>query len=112
MDSSLNSARAHNGRATCSPAAASTASITAFVYLTLIGSLVGYVAYSWLLRHTQPAVATSYAYVNPVVACILGWLLRDEALSPTTLAGAGIVIAAVALVTTAPLPKVPMKVQP
>lgn len=93
-------------------AAASTASITAFVYLTLIGSLVGYVAYSWLLRHTQPAVATSYAYVNPVVACILGWLLRDEALSPTTLAGAGIVIAAVALVTTAPLPKVPMKVQP
>lgn len=103
---------AHGDWARVDLAAASAASITAFIYLTLIGSLVGYVAYSWLLRHTQPAVATSYAYVNPVVACILGWLLRDEALSPTTLVGAGIVIAAVALVTTAPLPKAPMKVQP
>jgi drug/metabolite transporter (DMT)-like permease len=92
--------------------AASTASIIAFAYLILIGSLVGYVAYTWLLRHTQPAVATSYAYVNPVVACFLGWLLHNESLSTTALIGAGIIILAVALVTTARPPRTALKAIP
>ena len=52
---------------------ASWVSIGAFVYLGLFGSLVGFTAYSWLLNNVTPARAATYAYVNPVVAVLLGW---------------------------------------
>jgi drug/metabolite transporter (DMT)-like permease len=75
-------------------------SALAIVYLTLFGSLIGFSAYIWLLRHLTPARAASYAYVNPVVAVILGWALAGEALSLRTALAAAIIIASVALITS------------
>ena len=48
------------------------------LYLVFIGSLVGYIAYIWLLSVRPPALVGTYAYVNPVVAVFLGWLLHNE----------------------------------
>lgn len=79
----------------------STESALALLYLTLIGSLVAFTAYQWLLRNTTPARATSYAYVNPVVAVFLGWALASEPVTLHTLAGAAIIITAVMVITSA-----------
>jgi drug/metabolite transporter (DMT)-like permease len=70
----------------------------ALAYLCIFGSLLGFSAYTYLLANTRPAVATSYAYVNPVIAVVLGVALAGEQLGPTSLVGAGIVLAAVVLV--------------
>lgn len=78
--------------------APSARSVFALAYLCLAGSLAGFTAYSYLLRHTRPAVATSYAYVNPVIAVTLGVLLAGERFGVQSAAGAVIVLAAVALV--------------
>lgn len=73
----------------------------AVLYLVIFGSWVGYTAYIWLLKYvTTPKVAT-YAYVNPLVAVFLGWLLHNELLDAFVLTGAAIIVAGVALVTTA-----------
>jgi drug/metabolite transporter (DMT)-like permease len=72
--------------------------LLAMAYLVLAGSLLGYTAYLWLLRHTRPAVATSFFCVNPVVALALGAAWAGESLTPATLAGAAIVVVAVGLV--------------
>ena len=58
--------------------AISTRSAAAFVYLVFIGSIIGFTAYVWLLQNTTPAKATTYAYVNPVVAVFLGWAIRTN----------------------------------
>lgn len=71
----------------------------ALVYLILVGSLVGFTAYIWLLRHTPLSVASTYAYVNPAVAVFLGWLLNGESLTPLTLAAAAVIIFSVCLIT-------------
>jgi drug/metabolite transporter (DMT)-like permease len=76
-------------------------SIAGFVYLTTIGSLVGFTAYIWLLGHQPASRISTYAYVNPVVAVFLGWALADEPLTVRTLIAAAIIIGAVALITTA-----------
>jgi drug/metabolite transporter (DMT)-like permease len=73
-------------------------------YLVVIGSLVGFVAYGFLLRHTRPAVATSYAYVNPAVAMLLGVGLAGEPLTNFTILGASIILASVMLITRVPKP--------
>ena len=75
--------------------------LAAVAYLVLIGSLLGYTAYHWLLRNTRPAIATSYAFVNPVLAVFLGVLLAAEPLRPQTLFATPLVVLAVALVVTA-----------
>jgi len=75
-------------------------SIGAFVYLVIIGALVGYTAYIFLLRHCAPAKVATYAYVNPIVAVILGALFAGETLSPRTILAAGLIIGSVALVIT------------
>ena len=80
------------------PAHASARSLGALVYLLIAGSLIGFTAYAWLLRNARPAVATSYAFVNPVLAVMLGVLLYDEPLTRPTLIAAPLVIAAVILV--------------
>lgn len=67
------------------PAAVPLASAAAWVYLVVFGSLVGFSAYSWLLAHSRPAVAMSYAYVNPVIAVLLGAALGGEGLGWATL---------------------------
>ena len=76
-------------------------SIGAFVYLVLIGALIGYTAYFYLLRHCDPAKVATYAYVNPVVAVFLGTAFAGEKLTLRTLLGAGLIIGSVAVVITA-----------
>jgi drug/metabolite transporter (DMT)-like permease len=80
-------------------------SLGAFVYLVLIGAVVGYTAYIWLLRHCNPAKVATYAYVNPVVAVLLGALFAGEALTGRTAIAAALIIGSVALVITAPQTK-------
>jgi len=74
-------------------------SALAFAYLVILGSLVAFSAFGWLVMHTSPALISTTAYVNPVVAVILGWLLLGERLSPRALAGAALIIAAVMVMT-------------
>jgi drug/metabolite transporter (DMT)-like permease len=75
--------------------------IGAIAYLIVFGSWVGYSAYIWLLQNVpMPKVAT-YAYVNPVVAVFLGWLVLHETVDAYILTGSVIIVAAVALVTSA-----------
>ena len=73
----------------------------ALAYLVFFGAIVGYSAYVWLLKVSTPAKASTYAYVNPVVAVLLGWALADEPLGPRVLSASVAVVAAVALITTA-----------
>lgn len=79
---------------------ASWTSIGAFFYLLVFGSLVGFTAYSWLLNNVSPARAATYAYVNPVVAVLLGWLIAGEPLTSRMLTAAAVIIGAVILITT------------
>jgi drug/metabolite transporter (DMT)-like permease len=76
----------------------STASILAWIYLVTIGSVVGYTAYVWLLANAPLSTVSTYAYVNPVVAIILGVLIHGEHVSARILIGAAIVVSAVAVV--------------
>ena len=62
---------------------------------------MGYSAYIWLLKHVPTPKVATYAYVNPLVAVLLGWLLHNERLDGFMLAGAAVIVAGVALVTTA-----------
>jgi drug/metabolite transporter (DMT)-like permease len=78
------------------PAHASTESWLALGYLFVFGSLVGFTAYNWLLRHARPVVATSYAYVNPVLAVLIG-AAASEALGATTVIANLLIVGAVAL---------------
>lgn len=78
--------------------APSTASVLAWVYLVTIGSVVGYTAYVWLLANAPLSTVSTYAYVNPVVAIILGTAFRNEHLTTRILIGAAIVVSAVAVV--------------
>ncbi len=77
----------------------STTSMVALAYLSLLGGVVAFTAYTWLLHHTTSARVATYAYVNPVVAVLLGWTLAGEALTPRVLAAAGVIVAAVVLIT-------------
>ncbi len=79
----------------------SPSSWVAFVYLVLIGSLVGFTAYAWLLSHARISLVSTYAYVNPVVALFLGWALASERLTTRTFVASAIVIVAVAIVVSA-----------
>jgi len=84
------------------PHAVSARSLGALLYLAVFGSLVGYTAYIWLLRVEPPARVATYAYVNPVVAVLLGWLVAREPLGPRTIAAASVIIGAVAMITLRP----------
>ena len=69
-------------------------------YLVVFGSLVAFTAYSWLLKHAPPARVATYAYVNPVVAVLLGWAMLGEKLTGQMLVGAAVIIGSVVLITT------------
>jgi len=73
----------------------------AVLYLVVFGSWVGYTAYIWLLKHVPTPKVATYAYVNPLVALALGWFVLNERLDAFMLAGTVIIVAGVALVTTA-----------
>src|SRR5947208_12771539 len=79
----------------------STTSLLALLYLIVFGSLVGFSAYVWLLRSAPLSLVSTYAYVNPVVAVILGAAFLGEALNASTLIAGGIILAAVALIVVA-----------
>ena len=72
----------------------------AFLYLTSIGSLVGFSTFVWLMKHSTPARVATYAYVNPVVAVFLGWLVLGETITSRTIVASAIIIAAVVIITT------------
>jgi len=78
----------------------STNSWLGFVYLIIFGSIVGFTAYSWLLKVASPSMVATYAYVNPVVAVFLGWIIAGESLTMQMLIGAGIIVGSVALITS------------
>ena len=82
-------------------------SILGFFYLVSFGSLLGYTAYIYLLNHTSAAKASTYAYVNPVVAVFLGWAIAHEAVTTRTVTAAAVILAGVAIITVArdPQPK-------
>lgn len=71
----------------------------AFAYLVVLGSLVGFSTFVWLMKHSTPARVSTYAYVNPIVAVFLGWLILSEPIGPRTLVASAIIIAAVAIIT-------------
>jgi drug/metabolite transporter (DMT)-like permease len=77
----------------------STTGVVAFGYLTLVGSLVAFSAFGWLVKTSTPARLSTTAYVNPVVAVILGWALLGETLAPRALAGAALIVCAVMVMT-------------
>jgi drug/metabolite transporter (DMT)-like permease len=76
-------------------AAFSAESLVAWLYLAVVGSLVGFTAYAWLLRNAAISKVVTHQYVNPVVAIILGAALLDETLTPVTAAGAALIIGSV-----------------
>ncbi len=81
------------------PAAVSTRSVLAVLYLIIFGSLIAYSAYVWLLGVSTPAKVSTYAYVNPIVAVLLGWAFVDEPVTLRMLIAAGVIVAGVALIT-------------
>jgi len=81
--------------------AVSLRSVLALGYLVVFGSLLGFSAYTWLLAHASPARVGTYAYINPVVAVILGWALAGEQITLRMLAATAVIIAGVVLVITA-----------
>lgn len=83
------------------PGAITTQSVFAWAYLVVFGSLIGFSTFTWLMKHSTPARVSTYAYVNPIVAVFLGWLVLDERVSPRIFAAAGIIIAGVAIITVA-----------
>jgi drug/metabolite transporter (DMT)-like permease len=82
------------------PGNITTLSLGAFAYLVLIGAIVGYTAYFWLLRHCDPAKVATYAYINPIVAVLLGALFAHETVSLRTVLAAALIIGSVALIIT------------
>jgi drug/metabolite transporter (DMT)-like permease len=75
--------------------------VAAILYLVVCGSWIGYTAYIWLLQHVPTSKVSTYAYVNPVVAMFLGWLVLHERIDRYIMMGSAIIIASVILVTSA-----------
>lgn len=80
---------------------ASARSVWSLVYLVVFGSLIGFTAYTYLLRTTTAARVATYAYVNPVIAVLLGWALANEAITLRTVVAAAVILAGVAMITVA-----------
>ena len=74
----------------------------ALVYLIVAGSIVGFTAYVWLLHHESPTKVGTYAYVNPVVAVLVGYFLGGEAIGRRTIVGTLLVLVSVVVITTTP----------
>jgi drug/metabolite transporter (DMT)-like permease len=75
-------------------------SLVSFIYLIVFGSLIAFSSYVWLLTKTTTARASTYAYVNPVVAVLLGYFLAGEQLTPRTLLASSVIVIAVVVITT------------
>jgi len=77
-------------------------SIAGWAYLVVFGSIVAFTSYVWLLRVSTPARVSTYAYVNPIVAVLLGWAFAGEALTARMIVAAAVIVSGVALITLAP----------
>jgi drug/metabolite transporter (DMT)-like permease len=75
-------------------------SIFALAYLLVFGSLIAFTAYTWLLKTARPALVATYAYVNPVIAVVLGWAFAGESFTGRMLLGAGVIVGSVVLITS------------
>lgn len=82
------------------PAAVSASSLWALAYLTVIGSLIAFNAYAWLLRNAPLPLVGTYGYVNPVVAVALGSIILAEPVTPRTLVASTVIVVAVAMIVT------------
>jgi drug/metabolite transporter (DMT)-like permease len=78
----------------------STNSWLGLLYLIVFGSLIAFTAYIWLMKNAQPAMVATYAYVNPIIAVFLGWLIAGESFTGQMLVGAGVIVGSVALITS------------
>jgi drug/metabolite transporter (DMT)-like permease len=86
------------------PAHPTVRATAAVVYLAMFGSIVAFSAYLYVLKHARPALATSYAYINPPVAVLFGVLLAGEHVGPFDLAGMAIILLGVGVITLAKKP--------
>lgn len=87
------------------PAAVSLRVWGALLYLIVFGSIIAFTAYVWLIHHESPTKVGTYAYVNPVVAVLLGYFFAGESLGLRTIAGTLCVLASVIVITTTPAPR-------
>jgi drug/metabolite transporter (DMT)-like permease len=76
--------------------------VTAVAYLVFAGSILGFSAYKWLLSNVRPALAGTYAFVNPVVAMLLGWGFAGEALTGRLVLAMALIVGAVAIISLRP----------
>jgi drug/metabolite transporter (DMT)-like permease len=81
----------------------------ALVYLIVAGSIIAFTAYVWLIHHESPTKVGTYAYVNPVVAVLLGYFLGGETIGPRTIWGTLLVLVSVIVITTARSKKLDMR---
>ena len=93
-------------------AAVTARSFWAWSYLTTVGSLVGFTAFIWLMKHSTPAKVYTYTYVNPIVAVFLGWLILHEPVGSRLLVASAVIITGVATITIAKTKKIPAPVVP
>jgi drug/metabolite transporter (DMT)-like permease len=82
------------------PGAVSAAAWVALAYLIVAGSIIGFTAYTWLIHHQSPSKVGTYAYVNPVIAVVLGHFLGGEVLDTRTVLGTALVLLSVIVITT------------
>jgi drug/metabolite transporter (DMT)-like permease len=83
------------------PEAVSGEAILATAYLTVVGSLIAFTAFVWVIRHAPLPLVTTYAFVNPVIAVFLGWLLLHETVGPVQLGAGAVIVVGVALIIVA-----------
>lgn len=81
------------------PSQVSWNSLLAWVYLMLMGSLVAFTTFIWLMKHASPSLVATYSYVNPIVAVFLGWFFLAEPVSPRIFAAGAVVVVGVAAIT-------------
>jgi drug/metabolite transporter (DMT)-like permease len=80
------------------PASFSRSSLLALAYLIVFGAIIGFSAYSWLVQNAPPAIVSTYAYVNPAIAVLLGWAFLNEQVASTTLIAGAVIVVAVAMI--------------
>lgn len=90
------------------PAGVSLGAWMALLYLTVFGSIIGFTAYLWLIHHESPTKVGTYAYVNPLVAVVVGYFWGAEPLGLRTILGTACVLVSVILITTARKPPAPL----
>ena len=84
-------------------------SAAAFVFLVFIGSIAAFTAYNWLLRHVALSTVATYAFVNPVIAVFLGWLILSEEITAFVVAGTAVIVASVAFVVLSSAERAPSR---